>query len=60
MGGIDRAVIGKIRTAAKDPLLECQLQNMPVALSADRVDQYPGPVLKAAWSGDLTKIAIRE
>lgn len=60
MGDIDRAVIGKRRTADNAPQLESKLQNMPVPLSADLVDQYLGPVLKAAWSGDLTKIAIRE
>jgi len=58
--GIDRAVIEKILAAAKDPQLESKLQNMPVPLTADLVDQYMGPVLEAAWSGDLTQIAIRQ
>ena len=58
--GIDRAVIEKILAAAKDPQLESKLQNMPVPLTADLVDQYMGPVLEAAWSGDLAKISIRE
>lgn len=58
--GIDRAVIAKILAAAKDPQLESKLQNMPVPLTADLVDQYMGPVLEAAWSGDLTQIAIRQ
>jgi alcohol dehydrogenase class IV len=58
--GIDRAVIEKILTAAKDPQLESKLQNMPVPLTADLVDQYMRPVLEAAWSGDLTKISIRQ
>ncbi len=60
IAGIDRTVLEKILTAAKDPQLESKLQNMPVPLTADLVDQYMGPVLEAAWSGDLTKIAIRE
>ncbi len=60
IAGIDRAVLKKILTAAKDHQLESKLQNMPVPLTADLVDQYMGPVLEAAWSGDLTKIAIRE
>jgi alcohol dehydrogenase len=57
--GIDRAVLEKILTAAKDPQLESKLQNMPVPLTADLVDQYMGPVLAAAWSGDLGKIVLR-
>ena len=60
ISGIDRALSEKILTAAKDPQLEGKLQNMPVPLSADLVDRYMGPVLEAAWSRDLTKIAIRE
>jgi alcohol dehydrogenase len=57
--GIDRTVLEKILTAAKDPQLESKLQNMPVPLSADLVDQYMSPVLEAAWSGDLGKIVLR-
>ena len=57
--GIDRAVLEKILTAAKDPQLESKLQNMPVPLTADLVDQYMSPVLEAAWSGDLGKIVLR-
>jgi len=58
--GIDRAVLEKILTAAKDPQLESKLQNMPVPLTADLVEQYMGPVLEAAWSGDLAKIVLRD
>ncbi len=58
--GIDRAVLEKILAAAKDPQLESKLQNMPVPLTADLVDQYMGPVLDAAWSGDLGKIVLRD
>jgi len=50
----------KMPTAAKDPQLESRLPNMPVAPSADRVDRSMGPALEAAWSGDLTKIVMRE
>jgi alcohol dehydrogenase len=58
--GIDSTVLEKILTAAKDPQLESKLQNMPVPLTADLVDQYMGPVLDAAWSGDLSKIMLRD
>jgi len=57
--GIDCTVLDKILTAAKDPQLESKLQNMPVPLTADLVDQYMGPILAAAWSGDLDKIVLR-
>lgn len=56
---IDRPVLDKILQAAKDPQLEMKLQNMPVPLSADLVDQYMAPILEAAWSGDLDKIVTR-
>ena len=54
--GIDRPVIDKILEAAKNPQLESKLQNMPVPLTSNQVDQYMGPVLEAAWEGDLSKI----
>jgi len=33
-----------------------KLENMPVALNADMVDAYMGPILKAAKTGDLALI----
>jgi len=36
--------------------LKIKLQNMPVALTADEVDEYMGPILQAARSGDLSLI----
>lgn len=50
-GHIDRAL-----TAAKNPQLKMKLQNMPVPLAAEMVDQYMGPVLEAARDGDLSLI----
>jgi alcohol dehydrogenase class IV len=58
--GVDSTVLEKILRAAKDPQLESKLQNMPVPLTADLVDQYMRPVLEAAWSGELDRIVIRE
>ena len=43
-------------TAAKDPDLKMKLQNMPVPMTADDVDQYMAPVLLAAETGDLSGI----
>ena len=48
---IDRAL-----TAARNPQLKMKLQNMPVPLTFDMVDEYMGPVLEAARDGDLTVI----
>jgi alcohol dehydrogenase class IV len=45
---IDRAL-----TAAKNPQLKMKLQNMPVPLTAELVDDYMGPVLEAGKTGDL-------
>jgi alcohol dehydrogenase class IV len=57
--GIDKSVLDKALQAAKDPQLKSKLQNMPVPLSADLVDQYMAPLLEAAWEGDLKKIVTR-
>ena len=48
---IDRAL-----TAAKNPQLKMKLQNMPVPLTSEMVDEYMGPILEAARDGDLTLI----
>jgi alcohol dehydrogenase len=47
-GHIDRAL-----AAAKNPQLKMKLENMPVPLTADMVDDYMGPVLQAAATGEL-------
>ena len=43
-------------TAAKNPQLKMKLQNMPVPLTPELVDDYMGPVLAAAKTGDLSLI----
>jgi alcohol dehydrogenase len=48
--------IERALAAAKDPQLRMKLQNMPVALTAETVDAYMGPVLEAAAEGDLSLI----
>ena len=50
-GHIDRAL-----TAAKNPQLKMKLQNMPVPLTAEQVDEYMKPILLAAKTGDFTLI----
>ena len=54
--GVSREHIERCITAAKDPQLDMKLRNMPVSLNAGLVDQYMGPILEAAWSGEFGKI----
>ena len=48
--------IERALTAAKDPQLKMKLQNMPVPLTAEMVDEYMRPILEAARDGDLNHI----
>jgi len=48
---IDRAL-----AAAKNPQLKMKLQNMPVPLGSDMIDDYMGPILEAARDGNLSLI----
>lgn len=48
--------IERALAAAKNPQLKMKLQNMPVPLTAEMVDEYMGPVLQAGASGDLSLI----
>ena len=50
------AHIERALTAAKNPQLKMKLENMPVPLTADMIDEYMGPVLRAAKTGDLSLI----
>ena len=54
--GFGDAHIQRALAAAKDPQLRMKLENMPVPLTADMVDDYMGPVLQAAKTGDLSPI----
>ncbi|MDR1863921.1 MAG: iron-containing alcohol dehydrogenase [Treponema sp.] len=48
--------VDKILQAAKDPQLDMKLKNMPVPLTAAKVDEYMGPIIRAAVSGDFSLI----
>ncbi len=48
--------IHRALAAAKNPQLRMKLENMPVPLSPEMVDDYMGPVLWAAKTGDLSRI----
>ena len=48
--------IQRALTGAKDPALKMKLEQMPIPLTADMVDEYMRPVLAAARDGDLSRI----
>jgi alcohol dehydrogenase len=54
--GFGPAHIDRALCAAKNPQLRMKLENMPVPLTPEMVDDYMGPVLHAAATGDLTLI----
>jgi len=54
--GFTWAYIDRALTAAKDPQSSMKLQNMPIPMTAEMVDDYMGPVLEAAATGDLNRI----
>ena len=54
--GFTDAHINRALTAAKNPQLDMKLKNMPVPLNASLIDEYMGPILAAARSGDLDTI----
>jgi alcohol dehydrogenase class IV len=54
--GFSEEHIERALTAAKNPQLKTKLQNMPVPLTAEMVDEYMEPVLRAAVTGDLSLI----
>jgi alcohol dehydrogenase class IV len=54
--GFSAEHVQRILTAAKDPQLRMKLENMPVPVTADTVDEYLGSVLEAARVGDLSLI----
>ena len=54
--GLTTGHITKALQAAKDPQLASKLQNMPIPMSAEDVDEYMRPVLESALKGDFTLI----
>jgi len=48
--------IERALAAAKNPQLKMKLQNMPVPLTAEMIDEYMDPILAAARDGDLSLI----
>ncbi len=54
--GFGRHHIDRALAAARNPQLKMKLQNMPVPLTAEMIDDYMGPILEAAQEGNLTLI----
>ena len=48
--------IARALAAAKDPQLRMKLENMPIPMTAEMVDEYMTSVLLAAKTGDLSLI----
>ena len=54
--GFTPSHIERALAAAKDPQLAMKLQNMPIPLTAEIIDDYMAPVLEAARDGDLAMV----
>jgi alcohol dehydrogenase len=54
--GFTRGHLDRALTAAKNPQLKMKLENMPIPLTVDRIDDTMGPILEAATSGNLSLI----
>ncbi len=50
--GFKTVHIERILSAAKNPQLRSKLENMPVPLSAELVDEYMGSIIEAAATGE--------
>ena len=56
--GFSDAHVARALAAAKNPQLKMKLENMPVPLTAEMIDEYMGPILQAARTGDLDLIKM--
>lgn len=54
--GFEDKHIERALEAAKNPQLDMKLKNMPVPLDASLIDEYMGPILEAAKTGDFSII----
>jgi len=54
--GFSQQHIKRALEAAKNPQLKSKLENMPVPLTAQEVDEYMGSILEAAQTGQLETI----
>jgi alcohol dehydrogenase len=54
--GFGRHHTDRALAAAKNPQFKMKLQNMPVPLTVEMIDDYMGPILEAAQEGNLALI----
>jgi len=54
--GFSHKHIKRALAAAKNPQLKSKLENMPVPMTVEMVDEYMGSILEAAKTGDLSLI----
>ena len=54
--GFTRGHLDRALAAAKNPQLKMKLENMPIPLTAERIDDTMGPILEAAATGDVALI----
>ena len=54
--GFGRQHIERALAAAKNPQLKMKLQNMPVPLTVEMIDDYMAPILEAARQGNLALV----
>lgn len=54
--GFSEKHIARALTAAKNPQLKMKLENMPIPMTVDMVDEYMEPILQAAKTGQLELI----
>jgi alcohol dehydrogenase len=58
--GFTPSHIERALTAAKNPQLKMKLENMPVPMPAEKIDDTLGPILEAAATGDISLIRNAE
>jgi alcohol dehydrogenase len=56
VSGFTRGHIDRALAAAKDPQLRMKLENMPIPMTAEKIDATMGPILEAAATGDVSLI----
>jgi hypothetical protein len=56
VSGFSQDHIERALAAAKNPQPKMKLQNMPVPLTAEMIDEYMGPILESARDGGLSRI----
>jgi len=56
INGFNEGHIERALKAAKNPQLKMKLQNMPIPLTSEMVDEYMQPILEAGANGDISLI----